>query len=222
MIPLWKAAPAIACGNAFILKPSEAAPLSVPLRLAELFLEAGGPPGIFNVVNGDKEAVDAILTDPRIQRRGLRRLHPDRAVHLRDRRRARQAGTVLRWRQEPRDRHARRRSRRGRRRADRCRLRQRRRALHGHLRRRTRRRGDSRSPARQAGRARREAQRRTQRRRGQRLRTAHHGRGRPARHGLRADRCRRGVRSLVVDGRGFSLAGARERVLPPAQRCSTR
>ncbi len=60
MIPLWKAAPAIACGNAFILKPSERDP-SVPLRLAELFIEAGGPPGIFNVVNGDKEAVDALL-----------------------------------------------------------------------------------------------------------------------------------------------------------------
>jgi malonate-semialdehyde dehydrogenase (acetylating) / methylmalonate-semialdehyde dehydrogenase len=63
MIPLWKAAPAIACGNAFILKPSERDP-SVPLRLAELFVEAGLPAGIFNVVNGDKEAVDALLDDP--------------------------------------------------------------------------------------------------------------------------------------------------------------
>src|SRR6516164_2117167 len=62
MIPLWKCAPAIACGNAFILKPSERDP-GVPLRLAELWLEAGLPPGIFNVVNGDKEAVDAILDD---------------------------------------------------------------------------------------------------------------------------------------------------------------
>ena len=70
MIPLWKAAPAIACGNAFILKPSERDP-SVPLRLAELFLEAGLPPGIFNVVNGDKESVDAILHDPRIQAVGF-------------------------------------------------------------------------------------------------------------------------------------------------------
>jgi malonate-semialdehyde dehydrogenase (acetylating)/methylmalonate-semialdehyde dehydrogenase len=65
MIPLWKAAPAIACGNAFILKPSERDP-SCPMRLAELFLEAGLPPGILNVVNGDKEAVDAILEDPGI------------------------------------------------------------------------------------------------------------------------------------------------------------
>jgi malonate-semialdehyde dehydrogenase (acetylating)/methylmalonate-semialdehyde dehydrogenase len=70
MIPLWKCAPAIACGNAFILKPSERDP-SVPLRLAELFLEAGLPPGILNVVNGDKESVDAILEEPRIKAVGF-------------------------------------------------------------------------------------------------------------------------------------------------------
>ena len=63
MIPLWKAGPALACGNAFILKPSERDP-SVPLRLAELFLEAGLPAGVFQVVQGDKEAVDAILDTP--------------------------------------------------------------------------------------------------------------------------------------------------------------
>ena len=60
MIPLWKAGPALACGNAFILKPSERDP-SVPVRLAELFIAAGLPPGVFQVVHGDKEAVDAIL-----------------------------------------------------------------------------------------------------------------------------------------------------------------
>lgn len=70
MIPLWKCAPAIACGNAFLLKPSERDP-SVPMRLAELFIEAGLPPGILNVVNGDKEAVDTLLTDPRIQAIGF-------------------------------------------------------------------------------------------------------------------------------------------------------
>jgi malonate-semialdehyde dehydrogenase (acetylating) / methylmalonate-semialdehyde dehydrogenase len=63
MIPLWKAGPALACGNAFILKPSERDP-SVPVRLAELFIEAGLPPGVFQVVHGDKEAVDAILNHP--------------------------------------------------------------------------------------------------------------------------------------------------------------
>jgi malonate-semialdehyde dehydrogenase (acetylating)/methylmalonate-semialdehyde dehydrogenase len=70
MIPLWKAAPAIACGNAFILKPSERDP-SCPMRLAELFLEAGGPAGILNVVNGDKEAVDAVLDHPGISAVGF-------------------------------------------------------------------------------------------------------------------------------------------------------
>ena len=70
MIPLWKAGPAIASGNAFVLKPSERDP-SVPVRLAELFLEAGLPAGILNVVQGDKVAVDTILTDPRIQAVGF-------------------------------------------------------------------------------------------------------------------------------------------------------
>ena len=70
MIPLWKAGPAIACGNAFILKPSERDP-SVPVRLAELFLEAGLPPGVFQVVQGDKEAVDAILEHPEIKAVGF-------------------------------------------------------------------------------------------------------------------------------------------------------
>ena len=65
MIPMWKFAPAIVCGNAFILKPSERDP-SVPLMLAELMMEAGLPPGILNVVNGDKVAVDALLDDPDI------------------------------------------------------------------------------------------------------------------------------------------------------------
>jgi len=70
MIPMWKFAPAIACGNAFILKPSERDP-SVPMRLAELMFEAGLPAGILNVVNGDKEAVDTILADDRVKAIGF-------------------------------------------------------------------------------------------------------------------------------------------------------
>src|ERR1041385_5192059 len=70
MIPLWKCAPAIACGNAFILKPSERDP-SVPMRLGELMVEAGLPAGVLNVINGDKEAVDTLLTDPRVQAIGF-------------------------------------------------------------------------------------------------------------------------------------------------------
>ena len=65
MIPMWMFAPAIACGNAFILKPSERDP-SVPIRLAELMIEAGLPAGVLNVVNGDKSAVDGILAHPGI------------------------------------------------------------------------------------------------------------------------------------------------------------
>ena len=70
MIPMWQFCPAIAAGNAFILKPSERDP-SVPLMLAELMIEAGLPAGILNVVNGDKEAVDAILDHPVIQAIGF-------------------------------------------------------------------------------------------------------------------------------------------------------
>jgi malonate-semialdehyde dehydrogenase (acetylating)/methylmalonate-semialdehyde dehydrogenase len=65
MIPLWMSGVAIATGNAFILKPSERDP-SVPVRLGELFLEAGLPAGVFQVVHGDKEMVDAILDHPAI------------------------------------------------------------------------------------------------------------------------------------------------------------
>jgi malonate-semialdehyde dehydrogenase (acetylating) / methylmalonate-semialdehyde dehydrogenase len=63
MVPLWMFPMALACGNSFILKPSEKDP-SVSIRLAELATEAGLPPGVLNVVNGDKEAVDVLLTDP--------------------------------------------------------------------------------------------------------------------------------------------------------------
>src|SRR6195256_6284044 len=70
MIPMWKFAPAIACGNAFILKPSERDP-GVPMMLAALMIEAGLPAGILNVVNVDKEAVDAILDDPDIKAGGF-------------------------------------------------------------------------------------------------------------------------------------------------------
>lgn len=66
MVPLWMYPVAIACGNTFILKPSEKDP-SVVMRIAELFAEAGLPEGVFNVVNGDKEAVDALLDHPTVE-----------------------------------------------------------------------------------------------------------------------------------------------------------
>ncbi|MFT5131926.1 MAG: malonate-semialdehyde dehydrogenase (acetylating)/methylmalonate-semialdehyde dehydrogenase [Gammaproteobacteria bacterium] len=66
MVPMWMFPMAIVCGNTFILKPSEKDP-SCSLFIAELFSEAGLPEGVFNVINGDKEAVDTLLHDPRVQ-----------------------------------------------------------------------------------------------------------------------------------------------------------
>ena len=65
MVPMWMFPLAIACGNTFILKPSEKDP-SCPLRLAELLKEAGLPDGVFNVINGDKEAVDCLIMHPEV------------------------------------------------------------------------------------------------------------------------------------------------------------
>jgi len=66
MVPLWMWPMAVACGNTFVLKPSERDPSSAML-VSQLALEAGLPPGVLNVVNGDKEAVDALLDDRRVQ-----------------------------------------------------------------------------------------------------------------------------------------------------------
>ena len=65
MVPLWMFPVAIACGNTFVLKPSEKVPLS-SVRLGELFAEAGLPPGVFNVAHGDRECVDALLVHPQV------------------------------------------------------------------------------------------------------------------------------------------------------------
>jgi malonate-semialdehyde dehydrogenase (acetylating)/methylmalonate-semialdehyde dehydrogenase len=66
MVPMWMFPMAIACGNTFVLKPSEKDP-SAPIYIARLFKEAGLPDGVYNIVNGDKEAVDTLLTDKRVQ-----------------------------------------------------------------------------------------------------------------------------------------------------------
>ncbi|MDE1465363.1 CoA-acylating methylmalonate-semialdehyde dehydrogenase [Spartinivicinus poritis] len=66
MVPMWMFPIALACGNTFVLKPSEKDP-TCPIRLAELLKEAGLPDGVFNVVNGDKESVDVLLSDSRIE-----------------------------------------------------------------------------------------------------------------------------------------------------------
>jgi len=66
MIPMWMFGVAIACGNTFVLKPSEKDP-SVPVRLAELFMQAGAPAGVLNVIHGDKQAVDALIAHPSVK-----------------------------------------------------------------------------------------------------------------------------------------------------------
>jgi hypothetical protein len=131
MVPMWMFPVALACGNTFVLKPSEKDP-GCPMRLAELLREAELPDGVFNVVNGDREAVDTLLTDPRVAAVSFVGSTPI-AEYIYRRERQRQAGAGARRRQEPHGRHARRRSRAGGRCADRRRLRLGRRALHGDL-----------------------------------------------------------------------------------------
>ncbi len=90
MVPLWMIPVALACGNCFILKPSEKDP-SASLLLAELLAEAGIPEGVFSVVQGAREAVEAILAHPGICGGQLRRLDRHRRNDLPGRHRARQA-----------------------------------------------------------------------------------------------------------------------------------
>ncbi len=132
MVPLWMHPVAIACGNTFILKPSERDPGASDL-VARLYQQAGLPDGVFNVVHGDKVAVDAILEHPRHRRGLVRRLDADRQVRPRGRLAHRQAGPGPRRRQEPRRRDARRRPRLRRRPHRRGGLRLGRPALHGDL-----------------------------------------------------------------------------------------
>jgi acyl-CoA reductase-like NAD-dependent aldehyde dehydrogenase len=80
MVPLWMWPMAVVCGNTFVLKPSERDPSSA-LLIAQLALEAGLPPGVLNVVNGDKERSTPARRPPRAGAQ-LRRLDADRRVHL--------------------------------------------------------------------------------------------------------------------------------------------
>ena len=134
MVPMWMFCNALVAGNTFVLKPSEKDP-SVSLLLADLLRQAGLPDGAFNVVQGDREAVDALLAAPGRAGGQLRRLHPGGQAHLRDRHPGRQAGAGARRREEPHGRAAGRRHRRGRRRRGLGRLRLGGGALHGDLRR---------------------------------------------------------------------------------------
>ena len=151
MVPMWMHPMAIATGNTFVLKPSERDP-SASNFIAELYHEAGLPDGVFNVVHGDKVAVDALLEHPGRRRRLVRRLDADRALRVRDGHAPRQARAGARRGQEPRRRAARRRPGVHRQPPDRRGLRLGRPALHGdrgHRRGRGRRRAADRAAARE-------------------------------------------------------------------------
>ena len=177
------------------------------MRLGELFVEAGGPPGILNVVNGDKEAVDAILDDPDIQAIGFVGSTPIADYIYSRGCAARQARAVLRRRQEPYGGHARRRHGPDGRRADRRRLRLGRRALHGDLGRGAGRPEDRRRARPPPHPPRRSAQDRPVDRRRRRFRPARHqGRAREGASGYVDLGVKEGAK-LVVDGRGFKMQG---------------
>ena len=132
MVPMWMHPMAIATGNTFVLKPSERDP-SVSNLIAELYAEAGLPDGVFNVVHGDKEAVDALLEHPDVAAVSFVGSTPiARYVHERAST-GRQARAGARRSEEPRRRHARRRPRLRRQPPHRRRLRLGRPALHGDL-----------------------------------------------------------------------------------------
>ena len=99
MVPMWMFPVAIACGNSFVLKPSDRDP-SASLVIAELWAEAGLPAGVFTVLQGDKEAVDGLLTHPDVRAVSFVGSTPV-ASRLRDRGGERQAGAGARWREEP-------------------------------------------------------------------------------------------------------------------------
>ena len=100
MVPMWFFPIAIAAGNTVVLKPSEKDP-STANWLAALWKEAGLPDGVFNVLHGDKVAVDALLERSTGQGDLVRRVDADRAVRLRDRHPQRQAGAGARRGEEP-------------------------------------------------------------------------------------------------------------------------
>ena len=131
MVPMWMLPIAIACGNTSCSSPSEKDPLGRDLA-PSYSPSAGCPTGVFNIVHGDKVAVDASSSTPTLPR-SLRRLHPDCPVHLRDGNSPRQAGAGTGRRQEPYDRAPRRRHGTRRRRSRLRRLRIGGRAVHGDL-----------------------------------------------------------------------------------------
>ena len=218
MVPMWMYPVAIACGNAFVLKPSERDP-SPSIFMAELLAEAGLPKGIFSVVQGDKAAVDALLAHQDVKALSFVGSTPIARYIYEDRRQKRQARAGARRRQEPHGRDARRQPRAGGRRARRRRLRLGRRALHGDLGRGAGRR--HRRPDRAAaGRARHQAGR--QERHGERRRDgpARHPRREAARRVVHRTRASPPARRSPPTAAAWPCRGTRK-ASSPAARCST-
>ena len=217
MVPLWMCTTAIAAGNAFVLKPSEKDP-SAALFLARLW-QRGRPARRRLHRRPRRPGGGRRDPDPPRHRGGqLRRLDPDRPVHLRDRHRARQAGAGPRRGEEPHGRAARRRPRRGRRRRGQRRLRLGRRALHGGLGR-----GGGRRRGRPAGRGDRgpaaQAADRRRHRPGRRDGPADHRRSTGTGWRLRGRRRARRARPWWPTGATAERAG--RRLLPRGHACST-
>ena len=130
MVPLWMFPVALVCGNTFILKPSEKVPLSA-VKLGELLVEAGLPPGVFNIIHGDRECVEALLNHPLVRAVSFVGSTAVARQVYETGTRQRQTRAGCRRRQEPPHHHAGRRPRPGRQGHPGGRIRLRRRALHG-------------------------------------------------------------------------------------------
>jgi malonate-semialdehyde dehydrogenase (acetylating) / methylmalonate-semialdehyde dehydrogenase len=106
MVPLWMYPIAIACGNTFVLKPSEKVPLTA-IKIARLLEKAGLPKGVLNIVHGGREVVDALLTHPKVKAISFVGSTPVAQIHLRSRNETRQTRPVQRRREKLRHHHAR-------------------------------------------------------------------------------------------------------------------
>ena len=206
MVPMWMFPIALACGNTFVMKPSEKDP-SLATELALLARASRTPAGVFNVVNGDAQTVDALLAHPDLGGDLVRRLDAGRGARLSHRDAGRQARAGARRREEPPGRDARRGRRAGGRRADRRGLRQRGRTLHGDLGRCRRRRRDGRRPDRGATATARDAARRTGRRGRRRDGPADHRRNTASACARTSISASTEGADLVVDGRAQRFDG---------------
>ena len=106
MVPMWTLPIALVCGNTYVLKPSERVPLSA-IRIGELLTEAGLPPGVFNIVHGGKDAVNALLAHPQVETVSFVGINTCGALYIRNGHAQWQARAIRRRREELFDRVAR-------------------------------------------------------------------------------------------------------------------